>query len=111
MIASLWEVLEEQQAWKAGTQCGMGRRCPSGAALTAAQKSLSGSTGLAPKWGWTKKIVSNWSCGKDYIPNQEFSLRSETKGLVRVLGFCEQTYIKGVKGDQIAVSLQQGKLY
>lgn len=63
------------------------------------------------QWGWTEKIVSNWSCGKDYIPNQEFSLRSETKGLVRVLGFCEQTYIKGVKGDQIAVSLQQGKLY
>lgn len=42
-----------------------------------------------------EKIVSRGSYGKDYIPNQEFSLRSETKGLVRVLGFYEQIYVRG----------------
>lgn len=38
-----------------------------------------------------------------------FEIRDQ--GLVRVIGFCEQVYIKGLKGDQIAVPFQQGKLY
>lgn len=65
---------------------------------------------MAPKWGWTEKVVFKWGCEKECIPNLEFSLRLETKGFVTDFGFCELTpYIKILKGDQIAVSLQQGK--
>lgn len=80
-----------------------------GDAFNSNTKCWSGSPGMAPKWGWTEKGASKRSCGKDYIPYQEFSLRSKTKGLVRVFGLCEQIYIKGLKGGQIAVSLQDGK--
>lgn len=43
-----------------------------------------------------KKIVSRGSYGKDYIPNQQFSLRSETKGVVRVLEILWADICKGV---------------
>lgn len=66
--------------------------------------------GWLPAGAGQEKEFQNGAVERTVFQIRRFT-EIRNQGPCKSFGFCEQVYIKGLKGDQIAVPLQQGKLY